>query len=73
MSWLVAHIIALLLAYAALAFSLLASAMYLVQERRIKAKHKPEKTPGGLRWTGCRRSILWNGWPWPRLNSDFHA
>jgi ABC-type uncharacterized transport system permease subunit len=38
---LVAHIIALLLAYAALAFSLLASVMYLVQERRIKAKHKP--------------------------------
>ncbi len=41
MSWLVAHIIALLLAYAALCFSLLASMMYLVQERRIKAKHKP--------------------------------
>ncbi len=40
-SWLVAHIIALLLAYAALCFSLLASMMYLVQERRIKAKHKP--------------------------------
>jgi ABC-type uncharacterized transport system permease subunit len=39
--WLVAHIIALLLAYAALCFSLLASVMYLVQERRIKAKHKP--------------------------------
>ena len=41
MSWLVAHIIALLLAYAALSFSLLASVMYLVQERRIKAKPKP--------------------------------
>jgi len=41
MSWLVAHIIALLLAYAALCFSLLASVLYLVQERRIKAKHKP--------------------------------
>jgi ABC-type uncharacterized transport system permease subunit len=41
MSWLVAHIIALLLAYAALCFSLLASVMYLVQERRIKAKLKP--------------------------------
>ncbi|MGB0065383.1 MAG: cytochrome c biogenesis protein CcsA [Terracidiphilus sp.] len=38
MSWLAAHIIALLLAYAALAFSLLSSAMYLVQERRIKSK-----------------------------------
>ncbi len=41
MSWLVAHIIALLLAYAALCFSLLASVLYLVQERRIKAKPKP--------------------------------
>lgn len=40
-SWLVAHIVALLLAYAALAFSLLASMLYLVQERRIKAKLKP--------------------------------
>jgi len=41
MGWLVAHIIALLLAYAALCFSLLASLMYLVQERRIKTKVKP--------------------------------
>jgi ABC-type uncharacterized transport system permease subunit len=37
-SWLVAHIIALLVAYAALCFSLLASLMYLVQERRIQGK-----------------------------------
>jgi ABC-type uncharacterized transport system permease subunit len=53
MSWLVAHIIALLLAYAALCFSLLASVMYLVQERRIKAKHKPGHTSswwGPLDW-----------------------
>ena len=40
MSWLVAHIITLLLAYAALGFSLLASMMYLLQERRIKSKPK---------------------------------
>jgi ABC-type uncharacterized transport system permease subunit len=40
MSWLVAHIIALLLAYAALCFSLLSSVLYLVQERRIKSKLK---------------------------------
>jgi ABC-type uncharacterized transport system permease subunit len=40
--WLVAHIIALLLAYAALCFSLLASMLYLVQERRIKSKVKPK-------------------------------
>jgi len=40
-SWLVAHIAALLMAYAALCFSLLASMLYLVQERRIKAKRKP--------------------------------
>ncbi len=37
-SWLVAHIVALLAAYAALGFSILASGLYLVQERRIKAK-----------------------------------
>jgi len=40
-SWLVAHIIALLLAYAALSFSLLSSMLYLVQERRIKRKMYP--------------------------------
>jgi ABC-type uncharacterized transport system permease subunit len=40
-SWLVAHITALLAAYAALAFSLLASMLYLVQERRLKAKLRP--------------------------------
>lgn len=40
-SWLVAHIVALLAAYAALGFSILASALYLVQERRIKAKPIP--------------------------------
>ncbi len=43
MSWLVAHIIALLLAYAALCFSLLASVLYLVQEKRIKSKPRPGK------------------------------
>jgi ABC-type uncharacterized transport system permease subunit len=37
-SWLVAHIIALMLAYAALGFSLLASVLYLLQERRLKSK-----------------------------------
>jgi ABC-type uncharacterized transport system permease subunit len=46
MSWLVAHIIALLLAYAALCFSLLASILYLVQESRIKSKPKPGKKSG---------------------------
>ncbi|MGA2534952.1 MAG: cytochrome c biogenesis protein CcsA [Terracidiphilus sp.] len=39
-SWLVAHIAALLVAYAALGFSLLASILYLLQERRLKAKPK---------------------------------
>jgi len=39
--WLVAHIAALLAAYAALSFSLLASVLYLVQERRLKSKRKP--------------------------------
>lgn len=40
-SWLIAHIAALLLAYVALGFSLLASVLYLLQERRLKSKHKP--------------------------------
>jgi ABC-type uncharacterized transport system permease subunit len=40
-SWLIAHIAALLAAYAALGFSMLASGLYLVQERRIKSKRKP--------------------------------
>jgi len=39
-SWLVAHIAALLAAYAALGFSLLASVLYLLRERRLKAKPK---------------------------------
>jgi len=39
-SWLIAHIAALLCAYAALGFSLLASILYLVQEGRLKAKVK---------------------------------
>jgi ABC-type uncharacterized transport system permease subunit len=51
MSWLVAHIIALLLAYAALCFSLLASMLYLVQERRIKSKFKSGPKAGKTqRW-----------------------
>jgi ABC-type uncharacterized transport system permease subunit len=45
-SWLIAHISALLAAYTALGFSMLASVLYLVQERRIKRKHKPgQDTP----------------------------
>jgi ABC-type uncharacterized transport system permease subunit len=44
-SWLVAHISALLAAYAALGFSLLASVFYLVQERRLKAKRKAGEDP----------------------------
>jgi ABC-type uncharacterized transport system permease subunit len=41
LGWLVAHIAALLAAYVALGFSLLASLLYLVQERRLKSKRKP--------------------------------
>jgi ABC-type uncharacterized transport system permease subunit len=44
-SWLVAHIVALLLAYAALCFSLLASVLYLVQEQRLKSKTKTARNP----------------------------
>jgi ABC-type uncharacterized transport system permease subunit len=45
--WLMVHIAALLVAYAALCFSLLASLLYLVQEGRIKSKPRPGKS---LRW-----------------------
>jgi ABC-type uncharacterized transport system permease subunit len=38
--WLMAHIAALLIAYAALGFSMLASVLYLAQEHRLKSKPK---------------------------------
>jgi len=47
-SWLIAHIAALLAAYAALGFSLLASLLYLLQERRLKAKLKSTNESGGI-------------------------
>jgi len=51
-SWLIAHISALLGAYAALGFSLLASVLYLLQERRLKSKIKagPEFRFAPLDW-----------------------
>jgi ABC-type uncharacterized transport system permease subunit len=57
-SWLVAHIIALMLAYAALGFSLLASVFYLLQERRLKSKF------------GARKESRWLPLDWlPSLDS----
>jgi ABC-type uncharacterized transport system permease subunit len=51
LNWLVAHIAALLLAYVALGFSLLASILYLAQERRLKAKPKAQIPAGeNSRW-----------------------
>ena len=47
-SWLIAHIVALLAAYAALGFSILASVLYLLQERRIKSKPKLSDKPSWL-------------------------
>ena len=44
--WLFLHITALLAAYAALIFSLFASFLYLIQERRLKDK----RSPGFLNW-----------------------
>jgi ABC-type uncharacterized transport system permease subunit len=49
-SWLIAHIAALLLAYVALGFSLLASILYLLQERRIKSKPKARLLAGAGSW-----------------------
>ncbi|HEV2135269.1 MAG TPA: cytochrome c biogenesis protein CcsA [Terracidiphilus sp.] len=45
-SWLIAHIAALMVAYVALGFSVLASVLYLVQERRLKTKLKPGQQSG---------------------------
>jgi len=45
-SWLVAHIAAVLTAYVALGFSLLASLLYQLQESRLKKKLKPGQTQG---------------------------
>jgi ABC-type uncharacterized transport system permease subunit len=44
--WLFLHITALLMAYAALIFSLIASFLYLLQERRLKDRN----APGFLNW-----------------------
>lgn len=41
MGWLIVHIAALMTAYAALGFSLLASLLYLIAERRLKSKPLP--------------------------------
>lgn len=49
-SWLIAHISALLAAYAGLGFSLLASVLYLVQERRLKSKRKAGEGSGPVDW-----------------------
>jgi ABC-type uncharacterized transport system permease subunit len=46
--WLVAHIVALLAAYVALCFSLLASVLYLAQESRLKSKRRPGERLFGL-------------------------
>ena len=51
-SWLVAHIAALMLAYVALGFSLLASILYLAQERRIKSQAQGAALAGEERRTG---------------------
>jgi ABC-type transport system involved in cytochrome c biogenesis permease subunit len=47
-NWLIAHIAAVLTAYVALGFSLLASVLYQLQESRLKKKLKPGQGQGGL-------------------------
>lgn len=46
--WILLHIVLLLAAYAALGVSLVASLLYLIQERRLKSRLKPTAT--GSRW-----------------------
>jgi len=48
--WLVVHISFLLAAYASLAFSMLASFLYLVQERRLKSRFAVVSTAGQSSW-----------------------
>jgi ABC-type uncharacterized transport system permease subunit len=45
--WIFLHVALLLAAYAALAVSLIASVLYLVEERRLKSKNK---SSSGMRW-----------------------
>ena len=40
-AWLIAHIVAILIGYAALLFACGAAVLYLLQERRLKSKHLP--------------------------------
>jgi ABC-type uncharacterized transport system permease subunit len=48
--WIALHIVFLLGAYAALVVSLLASLLYLIQERRLKSKSKSKSKSSALRW-----------------------
>jgi len=48
--WLVVHISFLLAAYASLAFSMVASFLYLVQERRLKSRYAVLSTTGQSSW-----------------------
>jgi ABC-type uncharacterized transport system permease subunit len=45
-NWIFLHVALLLAAYAALAVSLIASVLYLIEERRLKSKNRPS----GTRW-----------------------
>jgi ABC-type uncharacterized transport system permease subunit len=54
--WLVVHIVFLLAAYAALAFSMVASFLYLAQERRIKSRFA-KAGPG-------RKESMWISFDW---------
>ncbi len=48
--WLIVHIAFLLAAYASLAFSMVASFLYLVQERRLKSRFSPASPAGRPSW-----------------------
>lgn len=54
--WIVFHVAMLMAAYAALLFSMLASFLYLIQERRLKTKDWAKAAPGAA--TGARRRFL---------------
>jgi ABC-type uncharacterized transport system permease subunit len=69
LGWLVVHIAFLLAAYASLAFSMVASFLYLVQERRLKSRFLVGAVVGGHSHpTSQNRDVGHPGHPLPRLS-----
>jgi ABC-type uncharacterized transport system permease subunit len=57
--WIVIHVVTLLVAYAALLFSMLASFLYLIQEKRLKSKEWSKAGVGARPKTRPRGFLTW--------------